>query len=281
MSGKMNNEPTPANEPLTDEQLNQLFKIARPNPPARFESEFWNDLESKLEQPARPSAEVAVGGIRWLKQPWAAAAAALVVILVALPFTRNLSKQQDQANMTAQVPSSSMADNTSAEKLGASPPTASPAAKASVAPSKPAAAAVQQPTAATAGRSQGYYHPPQKTVKAPEIDDQISKPTESMDKVAKNTVLKEEAKQDQVHAKKPHKAAALDTMGTQLSNLVQDLDGNVRQIKPGSYEIRVPAAHRDELNSRVEQHSEFLKKSEKNQKDRDQDQVVYRVEINH
>lgn len=289
MSGKMNNEPRPANsqDPLTDEQLSQLFKLARPHPPARFQTEFWDDLESKLEQPARPSAELAVGGIRWIKQPWAVAAAALVVMLVAVPFTRNLSSpQQDASNMTAQLPSSSQADLKSADKLGAAAPapSASPAAKTSPAPARPPAPAQQAPAAAGAGRFYNHYSQPrQPAEKAPELDDQVSKPSEGIDKIAKNSELKEEsAKQDQVHAKKPgktsRKAAALDEMGTQLSNLVQDLDGKVKQLKPGSYEIRVPAAHRDELSSRVDQLAEPHNKIERAQKD--QDQVVYRVEIN-
>lgn len=290
MSGKMNNEPTPANsqEPLTDEQLNQLLKLARPHPPARFQGEFWDDLESKLEQPARPSAELAVGGIRWLKQPWAVAAAALVVMLVAVPFTHNLSgTQQDPSNMTAQLPSSSQADIKTAEKLGAAAPapTASPAAKTPAASAKPPVAAQQAPAAAgTARSSNHYYQPRQQVEKAPDLDDQVSKPSEGLDKIAKNSELKEEsAKQDQVHAKKPsksvHKTAPLDAMGTQLSNLVQDLDGKVKQIKPGTYEIRVPASHDDELNSRVDQLPEPHNKMERAQKD--QNQVVYRVEITH
>lgn len=99
----MNSPQEPLNQqqdPLSEAQLDQFLKQARPVPPADWQLRFWNELEPKLAQEPKASAAL----IRpWFRQPWsAAAAAALLVLVMAVPLTQKLGQQaaDRQAPMT-------------------------------------------------------------------------------------------------------------------------------------------------------------------------------------
>lgn len=282
MSDPMNNESTEAYEPLSDEQLDRLFKTARPTPPPGFEENLWKAIEPQLEQASRPSTELAVGGLRWLRQPWTAAAAAVVVILAALPFTLRQTPEAASRPGSDQLAAHSALETQPAPaKFGAgftspSDPPASP---------PPAVSTQTNQNQAPARMSAPRYQPPAASRSDAGLDAKVSKPAKSQEKLAANEALNaDKAKRtphysahDAQRLSGAQTGTPLDNQGEQLANLVEPIAGSVRQLKPGSYEIRIPAEHSQELEAlldRLPQPHNRLKRglNEGHQK-------IYRVEI--
>lgn len=107
---------------LTDEQLDAILQRHRPTPSADFQEQFWNDLETALENEAQ-DADDPVGGLQakaskksvasWFMRPQGMAmVAGLAAILLSFPL---LNQMGDQAPSSAQMDAEPMT-------LGAAPP---------------------------------------------------------------------------------------------------------------------------------------------------------------
>lgn len=267
-------------EPLTDEQLNHLFKAARPQPPAQWQERFWQDLETKLEQPARPSAHALSGG-NWFRRPWAAAAAALVVILLAVPISQKLAQQseQDSLQQPAADQTGSMATQPDAHpRLGAHPEMkeTTAAGNANQAGQNPALS--QKPPSPaqpeTPGREGGT-----------ETRDQAAPAAGMLDKSSKTipssgSSRDEEAKQkmaSHLNSADSLARAQLDQTGARLEKMILPLQGELRQIQPGHYEIKVPVQHQQDLEKLIDALSlphNTLRRGQKSH-----DQVVFRLDL--
>lgn len=86
-------------EPLSDEQLNHLFKQGKAQPPADWQERFWLDLEPQLESQSKASPQLAKA---WFQKPWMAAAAGFLIVLLALPLAPSLFNSESSTPTTSE-----------------------------------------------------------------------------------------------------------------------------------------------------------------------------------
>ncbi|HEY9842137.1 MAG TPA: hypothetical protein V6D23_16855 [Candidatus Obscuribacterales bacterium] len=285
-------------EPLTDEQLDQFFKAARPTMPADWQDRFWQDLDPKLEQPARPDAQTALGWLSLAKKPWAAAAAALIVILLALPLSQKVAQQAEKSSLD-------MADQPMAEQpsqpamLGASVEHEPGAALQNRQASRKAqdgktdvsgnAGRTDTEEAVSRARTDDSKTKPERdralshksapnaptdVLGRPKTEAGFNRPEESGDETK---VLSKSQTKDKFPASPQLRKQNLDPLGERLEAMLRPLHGELRQLQPGSYEIRVPAARSAELEAGLSQlavpHNKLTRAL------KEHDQIVYRLDI--
>lgn len=124
----MSEEHSLTGKELSDEELGRLLRHYRPQPSATEQEAFWLKLDQRLEETAQEKP----AKIIWLRAPWAAAAAALVVVFLSFPMLQRLrppapQKTTRQAETLASKPdANALRDKSAPMKLGAAAPAEEP-----------------------------------------------------------------------------------------------------------------------------------------------------------